>query len=130
MEACRAKALRADHPYRNDATHARKRMEATRYVAADGTDCVKSRRGPEDRPEDRRPRLSWQTGFQPVGTVHGRPEARLPSQPGRLFSAARGLFTQSGQEASTLSNPPSAIANPQFKAPASFSRRLRWNAFA
>ena len=58
-------------------------------VAADGTDRVKSR----GEPEDRRPRLSWQTGFQPVGSVHGRPEARLPSQPGRLFSAARGLFT-------------------------------------
>ena len=126
MEACRAKALRADHPYRNDATDAHKRIEATRYVAADGTDRVKSRRGPEYR----RPRLSWQTGFQPVGTVHGRPEARLPSQPGRLFSAARGLFTQSGQDAGTLSNPLSAIANPQFKAPASFPRRLRWNAFA
>ena len=125
MEACRTKALKADRPYRNDATHARKRIETTRYVAADGTDCVKSRRGPEDR----RPRLSWQTGFQPVGTVHGRPEARLPSQPGRLFSAARGLFAQSGQKTGTLSNPLSAIANPQSKAPASFFRRLRWNAF-
>ena len=43
-------------------------------------------------PEDRRPRLSRQTGFQPVRSMHGRPEARLPSQRGRLFSGARGLL--------------------------------------
>ena len=36
--------------------------------------------------EDRRPRLSWQTGVQPAASRSGRPEARLPSQPGRLCS--------------------------------------------
>jgi hypothetical protein len=54
-------------------------------------------------PEDGRPRLSWQTGFLPVGSMHGRPEARLPSQPGLLFSAARGLFTQPRPSAATES---------------------------
>ena len=58
--------------------------------------CEKSR-----RPEDGRPRLSLPIGFQAVGSVHGRPEARLPSQPGRLFSAARRLFTQSVPSAAT-----------------------------
>src|SRR4051812_33131450 len=55
-----------------------------------GRDCENSR----GRQEDRRPRLSWQTGFQPVTSEHGRPEARRPSQPGRLFSVASELISQ------------------------------------